>query len=183
LTIVFNLTVIEKCVRIAHLREKDFYLEAIRLSGYRVFQEKTTYWCPEREEHGYFLTPLFKCTTNPRVPTAHGWSAVDPKGRMNKPTGTVHTRYPPRPLCSRLPAECFFNKEGKWYYAGQYIAIRLEDFTTKEWLALDTEVGHLIPLHFTSDIFTLACAYLLGFECAGEGDANVQKEYLTTKPL
>lgn len=34
----------------------------------------------------------------------------------------------------------FYNNEGKWYYAGQYIALRLEDLTVKEWEALDPEV-------------------------------------------
>ena len=80
---------------------------------------------------------MYKCTTNPKVATAHRWAEIDPKGRMNKPTGTqvefafsdVHVR-----------AECFFSKEGKWYYAGQYIALRLENLSVKEWEALDSEV-------------------------------------------
>jgi len=58
-----------------------------RLSNYRVFQQPTTSWCPEREEHGYLLTPAFKCNTNPRVATAHRWSSVDVLARMTKPTG------------------------------------------------------------------------------------------------
>ncbi|KAJ7310589.1 hypothetical protein DFH08DRAFT_792024 [Mycena albidolilacea] len=91
------------------------------LSNYRVLQELTTSWCPEREEHGYLLTPLFKCSTNPRVATAHRWTAVDVVARMNKPT------------------ECFYNKDGNWYYAGVYKAFRLEDLTTKEWEALSAE--------------------------------------------
>ena len=57
------------------------------LNGYRIFHEKTTHWCPDREEHGYFLTPLYKCSTKPRVPTAHQWSEVDPRCRMTSPTG------------------------------------------------------------------------------------------------
>ncbi|KAF8209311.1 hypothetical protein K438DRAFT_1711616 [Mycena galopus ATCC 62051] len=91
------------------------------LSNYRVFQELTTSWCPEREEHGYLLTPLFKCSTNPRVATAHRWNMVDVMARMSKPT------------------ECFYNKDGNWYYAGVYKAFRLDDLTTKEWEALSTE--------------------------------------------
>ncbi|KAI6017443.1 hypothetical protein EDC04DRAFT_2943424, partial [Pisolithus marmoratus] len=81
----------------------------------------TTYWCPDREEHGYFLTPVFKCTTNPRVVTAHRWSAVDVLGHMREPT------------------ECFYNKDGKWYYAGTYVAFRMDDLTTQEWGLLSTE--------------------------------------------
>jgi hypothetical protein len=60
-----------------------------RLANYRVFQQLTTSWCPQREEHGYLLTPVFKCNTNPRVATAHRWNAVDVLGKMNKPTGKL----------------------------------------------------------------------------------------------
>ncbi|KAJ7577392.1 hypothetical protein C8J56DRAFT_970749 [Mycena floridula] len=91
------------------------------LTDYRVLQETSTYWCPEREEHGYFLTPVFKCNTNPRVATAHRWASVDDMARFGK------------------PVECFFNKDGKCYYAGMYQGFRLEDLTTKEWEALSTE--------------------------------------------
>ncbi|KAJ7041943.1 hypothetical protein C8F04DRAFT_111681 [Mycena alexandri] len=91
------------------------------LSNYRVLQELTTSWCPDREEHGYLLTPLFKCSTNPRAATAHRWNMVDVMARMSKPT------------------ECFYNKDGNWYYAGVYKAFRLEDLTTKEWEALSNE--------------------------------------------
>ncbi|KAI0004967.1 hypothetical protein BJV74DRAFT_316307 [Russula compacta] len=91
------------------------------LANYRIFQQLTTNWCPEREEHGYFLTPLFKCSTNPRVATAHRWMMVDVIPKLQKPT------------------ECFYNKDGKWYYAGVYKAIRLDDLTTKEFEQLSTE--------------------------------------------
>jgi hypothetical protein len=60
---------------------------AHRLVNYRVFYALTTVWCPAREEHGYLYTPVFKCSTNPRVSTAHRWSPVDPISKMNKPTG------------------------------------------------------------------------------------------------
>ncbi|CAK5268255.1 unnamed protein product [Mycena citricolor] len=95
--------------------------EAPRLNNYRVFQEPTTSWCPEREEHGYMLMPLFKCTTNPRVTTAHRWNVIDVTGRMSKPT------------------ECFYNKDGNWYYAGVYKGFRMADLTPKEWDALSAE--------------------------------------------
>ncbi|KAG5642805.1 hypothetical protein DXG03_002089 [Asterophora parasitica] len=91
------------------------------LAHYRLFYATTTQWCPEREEHGYFYAPVFKCNTNPRVAAAHRWNAVDVISRMNKPT------------------ECFFNKDGAWYYAGVYKAFRLADLTTKEWAELPIE--------------------------------------------
>ncbi|KAH9062748.1 hypothetical protein EDB87DRAFT_259550 [Lactarius vividus] len=91
------------------------------LTNHHVFQQLTTNWCPEREEHGYFLTPLFKCATNPRVATAHRWTMVDVISKLDKPT------------------ECFYYKDGKWYYAGVYKALRLEDLTSKEFEQLSTE--------------------------------------------
>ncbi|OAX36736.1 hypothetical protein K503DRAFT_857807 [Rhizopogon vinicolor AM-OR11-026] len=93
----------------------------LSLSNYRILGQATTYWCPEREEHGYLLAPVFKCCTNPRVTTAHRWTAVDVIGTMNMPT------------------ECFYNKDGKWYYAGVYEAFRMDDLTMQEWEALSTE--------------------------------------------
>uniref|UniRef100_A0A0W0G7Y6 DUF6697 domain-containing protein n=2 Tax=Moniliophthora roreri TaxID=221103 RepID=A0A0W0G7Y6_MONRR len=89
------------------------------LSNYRALNELTTSWCPQREEHGYFLTPVFKCSTNPRVTTAHRWSSVD-------------------------VFECFYNKSGQWYYAGVYKAFRLDDLTQKEWEALSNETTQAI---------------------------------------
>ncbi|KAJ2988313.1 hypothetical protein NUW54_g9155 [Trametes sanguinea] len=97
-----------------------------QIGNYRVFQESTTTWCPEREEHGYYLTPVFKCNTNPRVTTAHRWSAVDLSAKLDKPT------------------ECFFNKDGKWYYAGVYKSFRLEDLCTQEWECLSTETSQAL---------------------------------------
>lgn len=42
------------------------------------------------------------------------------------------------------PPECFFNKDGTWYYAGVYKAFRLEDLTTQEWAELPTEVRSVL---------------------------------------
>ena len=61
------------------------------LTDYRVFQEKTTSWCPDREEHGYYLTPLFRCSTNPRVITAHRWNVFDIDAELNKSSGNLRT--------------------------------------------------------------------------------------------
>ena len=44
-------------------------------------------WCPQREEHGFYLTPLYKCDTSPRSNVIHRWVKVDIKARMPKPTG------------------------------------------------------------------------------------------------
>ncbi|KAI0668335.1 hypothetical protein C8Q78DRAFT_1046633 [Trametes maxima] len=97
-----------------------------QVGNYRVFQQSTTTWCPEREEHGYYLTPVFKCSTNPRVNTAHRWSVVDLSTKLDKPT------------------ECFFNKDGKWYYAGTYTSFRLEDLGPQEWECLSTETSQAL---------------------------------------
>ncbi|KAH9914513.1 uncharacterized protein BXZ73DRAFT_92797 [Epithele typhae] len=97
-----------------------------RLGNYRVFQQSTTTWCPEREEHGYYLTPVFKCSTNPRVNTAHRWSAADIASRFD------------------IPTECFYNKDGKWYYAGIYKSFRLDDLCPQEWECLSTETSQAL---------------------------------------
>ncbi|TFY64220.1 hypothetical protein EVJ58_g2755 [Rhodofomes roseus] len=77
-----------------------------QIGGYRLLQENATFWCTEREEHGYFLTPLFKCTTNPR---------------LNKTT------------------ECFYNKDGLWYYTGLYKTLWLDELSPAEWGNLSSE--------------------------------------------
>lgn len=41
--------------------------------------------------------------------------------------------------------ECFYNRDGKWYYAGTYTALRLADLTTKEFEQLSNEVRLLSP--------------------------------------
>ncbi|EFI28482.1 hypothetical protein CC1G_06151 [Coprinopsis cinerea okayama7 len=92
-----------------------------RLGGYRTLQSATAAWCPEREEHGFMYVPMFKCNTNPRTVTAHRWNAVDPIGRMAKPT------------------ECFYNNEGTWYYAGIYRAFVMDIVSTAEWEFLTSE--------------------------------------------
>ncbi|KAI0648473.1 hypothetical protein C8Q79DRAFT_1008796 [Trametes meyenii] len=97
-----------------------------QVGNYRVFQQSTTTWCPEREEHGYYLAPIFKCSTNPRVNTAHRWSVVDLSTKLDKPT------------------ECFFNKDGKWYYAGTYTSFRLDDLGPQEWECLSTETSQAL---------------------------------------
>ncbi|PIL33083.1 hypothetical protein GSI_04532 [Ganoderma sinense ZZ0214-1] len=97
-----------------------------QLGNYRVFQQSTTTWCPEREEHGYFLTPVFKCSTNPRVNTAHRWTVADISGKLDKPT------------------ECFYNKDGKWYYAGIYKSFRLDDLCPQEWDCLSQETSQAL---------------------------------------
>lgn len=42
--------------------------------------------------------------------------------------------------------ECFYNKDGKWYYAGVYKSFRLEDLCINEWECLSTEVRLNAPV-------------------------------------
>ncbi|TFK65345.1 hypothetical protein BDN72DRAFT_845674 [Pluteus cervinus] len=88
------------------------------LARYRILNSATAQWCPEREEHGFFYSPMFKCTTSTRVSTAHCWSNVDPVGRFRRPT------------------ECFYNKDGTWYYAGVYVGFKIDEVSTREWVGL-----------------------------------------------
>ncbi|KAF8638783.1 hypothetical protein AX17_001842 [Amanita inopinata Kibby_2008] len=116
-------------VSVKHLMH--FYVELVQhlrsfLPNYRVLHGLTTVWCPEREEHGYFYAPRFKCNTNPRVATAHRWSQADVVSPMSKPT------------------ECFFNKDGAWYYAGIYKVFAMDDLTVKEWADLSPETTQAI---------------------------------------
>ncbi|EIW61013.1 uncharacterized protein TRAVEDRAFT_19515 [Trametes versicolor FP-101664 SS1] len=115
-----------------------------QIGNYRIFQQSTTTWCPEREEHGYYLTPAFKCSTNPRVTTAHRWSAVDLAAKLDKPT------------------ECFFNKDGNWYYAGIYQSFRLEDLCSQEWECLSPEASHATLRALNPDVIALIRETLAG---------------------
>ncbi|KAI6124033.1 hypothetical protein EDD16DRAFT_1517707 [Pisolithus croceorrhizus] len=86
----------------------------VRLKNYHVLSQVTTYWCPDWEEHGYFLTPAFKCITNPRLVTAHRWLAVDVLGHMREPT------------------ECFYYKDRKWYYSEwELLSTEVQEMTTQ----------------------------------------------------
>ncbi|KAI6021976.1 hypothetical protein EDC04DRAFT_349063 [Pisolithus marmoratus] len=102
------------------------------LKNYRILMQITTYWCPDREEHGYFLTPVFKCTTNPCIITAHWWSAMDVLGHMQEPTGMLRGWQTNTSHCDDVLIACFYNKDGKWYYAGMYRAFCMDDLMTQE---------------------------------------------------
>lgn len=70
------------------LRE-SFLLTRNSLAGYRILPDATTVWCTEPEEHGYMLTPVFKCKTNPRLATTHRWNETEV---LHNPTNS------PKPL-------------------------------------------------------------------------------------
>ncbi|CCM04570.1 uncharacterized protein FIBRA_06751 [Fibroporia radiculosa] len=140
-----------------------------QLGNYRVFQQSTTAWCPEREEHGYFLTPAFKCHTNPRVSTAHRWVVVNMSSKLNR------------------PIECFYNKDGKWYYAGIYKAFWLDELTSREWDNLSTEATQSLiketlagrknispqNVYETSQLYAAGALKVtcIGLQCVGFNDA------------
>ncbi|KAI6128896.1 hypothetical protein EDD16DRAFT_1451564, partial [Pisolithus croceorrhizus] len=92
-----------------------------------ILVQAATYWCPDREEHGYFLTLVFKCTTNPPVFTAHRWKlAVDVLDRMREPT------------------KCLYFEDEKWCYADTHRAFRTDDLTTSEWELLSTSTTQFL---------------------------------------
>ncbi|KZT74072.1 hypothetical protein DAEQUDRAFT_754054 [Daedalea quercina L-15889] len=97
-----------------------------QMGSYRLLQESTTSWSGEREEHGYFLTPLFKCATNPRATTVHRWSAADLGTQLNTTT------------------ECFYSKNGYWYYTGLYKTFWLDELSPAEWVNLPNETTQAI---------------------------------------
>jgi hypothetical protein len=66
-------------------------------------------------------------------------------GRMSKPTGII---FPIVILICVLDAtlsECFYHKDGLWYYAGSYKAFKLDTLSTKEWTGLAQDVRIYSP--------------------------------------
>ena len=123
-----------------------------RLTSYRILQNITTSWCPDREEHGYMYVPAFKCSTNPRIATAHRWNKIDVLGRLSKPTGKCELGFS-RDRTNFSPIECFYNKDGVWYYAGSYKAFMLDYLSVKEWEQLPAEVR---SLYFSTHSYSLS---------------------------
>jgi len=83
--------------------------------------------------------PVFKCSTNPRIATAHRWMAVNVFDCTEKPTGESKVSVGTVPVINIL-IECFYNKAGVWYYAGTYEAFQLDELSVKEWAQLSAEV-------------------------------------------
>ncbi|KAI6097975.1 hypothetical protein EDD16DRAFT_1666122, partial [Pisolithus croceorrhizus] len=144
------------------LSKPVFSARIVKFKNYRVSSQVASYWCPDREEHGYFLVLFFKCITNPRVVTAYRWLAVDVLGHMREPT------------------ECFYYKEEKWYYAGTYRASRMDDLTTQEWESLPTKVQEMIRdlLTLYADILQTTQA-LIKEPLAGGRSVSPQNTYET----
>ena len=94
--------------------------------------------------------PAFKCSTNPRIATAHRWNKIDVLGRLSKPTGMCGClRFVRGGLTFFCFLECFYNKDGVWYYAGLYKAFMLDYLSVKEWEQLPAEARFpLFPLPF-----------------------------------
>ena len=76
--------------------------------------------------------------------TAHRWATVDLAARVGVPTGELF-EYKGVSVEADTMLECFFNKDGKWYYAGVYQSFRLPDITPQEWVQLPTEVRSILP--------------------------------------
>lgn len=75
-------------------------------------------------------------------------------------------------------SECFYNRDGAWYYAGVYKAFRMDDLTVKEWEALSNEVRCSL---------TGVCAYLTDnipdSTMSYQGNAHWAQEYFATEHL
>lgn len=74
--------------------------------------------------------------------------------------------------------ECFFNKNGKCYYAGVYRCFRLEDLTTKEWEALSNEVRQSLSRFLLKALSNL---WSLDVDSHHKGNHFGQEECLTSK--
>ena len=44
------------------------------------------------------------------------------------------------PLAIDVLAECFYNKDGVWYYAGTYETLQMDELSVKEWAQLPANV-------------------------------------------
>jgi len=97
---------------------------------------------------------------------------------MNKPTGIFLFVFQARFGNQIGFEECFYNKDGKWYYAGIYKGFRLEDLSTKEWDALSNEVGSVYLIHHSILISTM-----LDVPTSGEGDDCLAQEHIATEFL
>jgi len=64
--------------------------------------------------------------------------------------------------------ECFYHKEGMWYYAGSYKAFRLDDLSIKEWTQLSLEVRMRVPFP----------AYACDFSKSSQTQSAIVKETL-----
>jgi hypothetical protein len=69
---------------------------------------------------------------------AHRWNEVDIMARLGKPIGKPSFIHAITAVI--MGPECFYAKDGSWYYAGVYEAMRLEDLAPVEWETLSTEV-------------------------------------------
>jgi hypothetical protein len=53
--------------------------------------------------------------------------------------------YPPfyDPIKLKYFTDCFYHKDNKYYYAGVYIGVRLDDLSQAEWFSLPHEVKNM----------------------------------------
>lgn len=145
-----------------------------RLGNHKILRSATTYWCPEREENGYMYSPVFKCSTNPRIATAHRWMSVDVLGCMEKPTGASRVSAG-NVLVINILIECFYNKAGVWYYAGTYEAFQMEELSVKEWAQLSAEVL------MTSWKFNMTLTHPTDHVCHCQRNPCRPKAFMSTK--
>ncbi|KAI6104494.1 hypothetical protein EV401DRAFT_2017297, partial [Pisolithus croceorrhizus] len=77
-----------------------------------------------------------------------------------------------------LFTECFYYKDGKWYYAGTYRAFRMDDLTIQEWELLSTEVQEMICDLFALHVDILQTTQaLIKKTLAGRKNASPQNTY------
>ncbi|KAL1715725.1 hypothetical protein EV715DRAFT_182154, partial [Schizophyllum commune] len=96
------------------------------LGNFKALYEPTTCWSTGHDEHGYFLAPVFKCSTDQRTITVHRWALTDPMKGLTNPT------------------HCFYQEKGAWYYAGVYQCFRFPDLSVREWSELSDEATQSI---------------------------------------
>lgn len=76
-----------------------------------------------------------------------------------------------------MRAECFYNREGLWYYAGSYQAFQLEDLTLKEWAELPTEVWNWYEASLCTDFDRQTANHLVKETISARKNVSPQNVY------
>ena len=87
----------------------------------------------------------------------------------------IHNKAFPR---SHIQKECFYNKEGKWYYAGVYKTFRLRDITPEEWAKLKPQVRG-----DTSKAWTAFFTEIADNTSVNQRHAKPEKKLVTSKHI
>ena len=79
--------------------------------------------------------------------------------------------------------ECFYNKDGKWYYAGVYKSFRLDDLCLQEWDCLSQEVRFMPSFRLRARSNSFAVLRNPDIASLNQGNAYSSEEHLAAEHL